>query len=159
MTGKAKRSQLNPIYRAQWDQKKTLNQNFEALGLKVSLKPNLKHTTEGKTLMKSARGLGRGDGNFTSEFSQQQIDKVHSEREKQPSFLKSERKFNDLNDLFPGQFKSKDEIEEYPSEPKLRGDDLQIVMRLVKKYKDDVDTMFKDIKLNYMQWSKSILKK
>lgn len=31
--------------------------------------------------------------------------------------------------------------------------------RLIEKYDDDFDDMFKDIKLNYMQWSKGELKK
>ena len=30
--------------------------------------------------------------------------------------------------------------------------------KLIKKYDDDIDKMFKDVKLNYMQWSKSKLK-
>ena len=65
----------------------------------------------------------------------------------------------DLTQLFPGQFKSKDDIVYGPSVAKLRGDDLKITTRLIKKYGDNIDKMFKDIKLNYMQWSKGELKK
>ena len=42
--------------------------------------------------------------------------------------------------------------------PKLRGDDVHIMKRLIDKHADDYDSMFKDIKLNYMQWSKGQLK-
>ena len=45
----------------------------------------------------------------------------------------------------------------FASQSKLRGDDLAIMKRLIKKYDEDVDSMFKDIKINYMQWSKSKL--
>ena len=44
-------------------------------------------------------------------------------------------------------------------ESKLRGDDKHIMERLIKKHSDDFDAMFKDAKLNYMQWSKGELKK
>ena len=43
----------------------------------------------------------------------------------------------------------------YASQSKLRGDDLIITKRLIKKYGQDADLMSRDIKLNYMQWSKS----
>ena len=43
----------------------------------------------------------------------------------------------------------------YASQSKLRGDDLIITKSLIKKYGEDVDLMSRDIKLNYMQWSKS----
>jgi len=41
---------------------------------------------------------------------------------------------------------------------KLRGDDVFIMERLIKKHSDDFDAMFRDIKLNYMQWSRGQLK-
>ena len=53
--------------------------------------------------------------------------------------------------------KDLEEIFELPDEKdfklsvaKLRGDDLFIMQRLVAKYDDDVDKMFRDIKVNYM---------
>ena len=41
----------------------------------------------------------------------------------------------------------------------MRGDDLIIMEKLVKKYGDDLDKMVRDIKINYMQWSMSEIKK
>ena len=68
-------------------------------------------------------------------------------------------KQKDYNTLFPGKFISEKDIVPYESVPKLHANDLDIMKALVKKYDDDIDEMFKDIKLNYMQWSKSVLKK
>ena len=65
----------------------------------------------------------------------------------------------DLSELFPGQFISKDDIEPYSSVAKLRGDDVGIMRKLVKKHGDDISAMFRDIKTNYLQWSKSEIKK
>jgi uncharacterized alkaline shock family protein YloU len=63
---------------------------------------------------------------------------------------------NDYLELFPTIMSEKD-ITRGPSVAKLRGDDVHIVKKLIKKYGDDVDRMFKDIKTNVMQWSKSQL--
>ena len=63
---------------------------------------------------------------------------------------------NDYLELFPNILSEKD-ITRGPSVAKLRGDDVHIVKKLIKKYGDDVDRMFKDIKTNVMQWSKSQL--
>lgn len=64
----------------------------------------------------------------------------------------------DYLELFPGIMSEKD-ITRGPSVAKLRGDDVHIVKGLIKKYGEDVDRMFKDIKTNVMQWSKSELQK
>ena len=56
-----------------------------------------------------------------------------------------------FKDLFPTKVRG-------PSVKKLRGDDVHIMKRLIDKYGDNVDRMFMDIKLNYMQWSKGELK-
>jgi len=53
---------------------------------------------------------------------------------------------------------NKEDIVPAIPQAKLRGDDIFIMQRLIKKYDDDFDSMFKDIKLNHMQWSKSELK-
>ena len=69
-----------------------------------------------------------------------------------------QEKKRDYTALFPGVFLSKDAAPT-PTIAKLRGDDVGIMGRLVKKHGDDTDAMFMDLKLNYMQWSKSELKK
>ena len=65
----------------------------------------------------------------------------------------------DYNELFPGVFMSEKDIKRGPSVAKLRGDDIDIVSKLVSKYDDDISKMVKDIKLNYMQWSTSEMQK
>ena len=52
--------------------------------------------------------------------------------------------------MFPGVFQFKSEMKPYASQSKLRGDDLLIMKKLIKKYGEDIDMMAKDIKLNYM---------
>ena len=64
----------------------------------------------------------------------------------------------DYTQLFPGVFKYEKDIVRGPSVSKLRGDDVDIMKSLIDKYDDDFDAMFKDIKLNYLQWSKTVLK-
>ena len=41
---------------------------------------------------------------------------------------------------------------------KLTSDDVAIMKKLINKYGDDIKSMFKDIKLNFMQYSKGQLK-
>ena len=80
-----------------------------------------------------------------------------NKKEIQPSKEFPEKQ-KDYNELFPG-FKYASEIEPYESVAKLRGDDVFIMQRLDKKYGEDFDKMLMDTKLNYMQWSKSVLKR
>ena len=56
-------------------------------------------------------------------------------------------------------FKAQKDIIYGPSVAKLRGDDVGILRKLVAKYQADFTRMHIDIKLNYMQWSKSELRK
>ena len=65
----------------------------------------------------------------------------------------------DYNELFPGCFKNEADIVRGPSVAKLRGDDLLITRELVNKHGDNIKAMTRDIKLNYMQWSKSVVAK
>ena len=63
-----------------------------------------------------------------------------------------------LSDVFAGMLPNKEDIVPAIPQAKLRGDDVHIMARLIKKYDDDFDAMHRDIKLNYMQWSKGQLK-
>ena len=63
----------------------------------------------------------------------------------------------DYNELFKGQFMYEKDIVRGPSVAKLRGDDVGIMKTLIGVYDDDVKGMAKDIKNNYMQWSRSEL--
>ena len=115
--------------REKWDQKKTVKQNFANLGLSYKVNPSMRHSETGQKIREGKKDAG----------------------EKPP--LKQ-----DFNELFKGVFKEEKDIVRGPSVAKLRGDDLIIMRRLVKKHSDDVEAMFRDIKVNYMQWSKSELK-
>ena len=45
------KTQVPTLLKDKWDQKKSLNENYAALGLKLNLKPNLRHSEEGKRLI------------------------------------------------------------------------------------------------------------
>ena len=82
-----------------------------------------------------------------------------SEGDDNEPLVKDHANQRDYNEIFPGVFKEAKDIVYGPSVAKLRGDDLFIVERLVNKYGDDLGAMARDIKINYMQWSKGELKK
>ena len=46
-----------------------------------------------------------------------------------------------------------------PTVKKLREDEISIVEKLVKKHGDDTSKMFRDIKINYEQWTAGVIKK
>lgn len=50
---------LPDAYRAKWDQKKSLAENFDKLGLILNLKPNLRHSKEGKEIVKGKQKLDK----------------------------------------------------------------------------------------------------
>jgi len=55
-----------------------------------------------------------------------------------------------LTNIFPGQLVRAEDAVPGIAQAKLRGDDLLIMERLVKKHDDDFEAMAKNIKLNYM---------
>ena len=64
-----------------------------------------------------------------------------------------------MNPSFPqGTFKNEDQVEA-ATVAKLRGDDVAIVRNLVNKYDDDFGAWARDIKMNFMQWSKGECKR
>ena len=116
------------------------------MGLKLNLKPSLNHSKSGNQLLRNVLNVTQ---------------RPFEEREEAARNFKSE--FNetqnkDLTGLFPNII-SKDQIKPYVSVAKLRGDDVNIMRRLIEKYDDDFEAMFRDIKLNYMQWAKGELKR
>mmetsp|Transcript_13901 Transcript_13901/g.21670 ORF Transcript_13901/g.21670 Transcript_13901/m.21670 type:complete len:126 (+) Transcript_13901:150-527(+) len=116
------------------------------MGLKVNLKPSLKHSKEGQNLLKSAL-----------DYTQKPIDeKDQGLKSFKTEFAEGQKK--DLTTLFPSLI-AKADIKPYVSVAKLRGDDVQIMKRLVDKHDDDLGAMARDIKTNVMQWSKSELKR
>ena len=75
-----------------------------------------------------------------------------------PSLPKSTTE--DPTKAFPeGTFVREDQVEPYTSCSKLRGDDVAIVRNLIDKYDDDFGAMARDIKTNFMQWSKGECRK
>jgi Ribosome biogenesis protein Nop16 len=49
--------QLDPNIRKHWDNKLSFNENFQNIGLKLDLNPNLKTTKEGRKTMHHAQKL------------------------------------------------------------------------------------------------------
>ena len=98
------------------------------------------------------------EGGLQYESSESEDD-VYDEHARAKKIVGEHEHKRDYNEVFPGVFKSEKDIVYGPSVAKLRGDDLHIMERLVKKYGDDLDKMVRDIKINYMQWSLSEVKK
>ena len=157
---------MDPLLRKNWDQKKTLTQNFNNLGLALNLKPNLRHSKEGQRIV-SAHNQSESKRKFKvakqnmPEGSTLQYESESSDEEKivKKPIVEDHVNKRDYNELFPGVFKNQADIVYGPSVAKLRGDDVNIMQRLTKKYKKDVAKMVKDINLNVMQWSKSEMTK
>ena len=159
-----------------------MKQNYAALGLACRLSPSLKHSKEGRKLVKAemarqqewqekarAAAAKAGQGDEADEAGEEELQEGDFEAAEEPAGharrtgSKSTKtdihvKKRDYTELFPGVFPSKDAAPT-PTIAKLRGDDVGIMRRLIKKYGDDVEKMFRDVGLNYMQWSKSELKK
>ena len=155
------KTQIPEMLKGRWDQKKSLVENYANLGLALTLTPNMRHSAEGRAiktkghreekkrmLMERARNIPGGE---------RIIEELERDEDGQEWGVIPPQV--DPNELFPGVFKHKDEIEPYVSVAKLRGDDVGIMKSLVAKYDDDAGAMSRDIKLNYMQWSKGQCKK
>jgi hypothetical protein len=116
------------------------------------LKPNLRHSKEGQKIVKSKQKLDemkrqiQQEDQSDEEGENEMVEEVYGQQEPKRDYL----------ELFPNIPYEKD-VTRGPSVAKLRGDDVHIVGKLIKKYGDDIDRMFKDIKTNVMQWSKSEL--
>ena len=50
---------LPDAYRKNWDQKRSINENFTTLGLRLNLKPNLRHSKEGREIVKGKQKLDK----------------------------------------------------------------------------------------------------
>ena len=116
---------------------------MKAIGLVSNLKPSMRHTKEGdKLLTKSRRAINshRYGENYP------QVDEESSEEEEKPAA--------DLNGLFPQIKPVSDSIIE-KTKRKLKHDEIAIVEKLLKKHgQKNFAGMSRDIKLNYLQWSK-----
>lgn len=62
----------------------------------------------------------------------------------------------DLAKVF--NLKAKEEVKYEECHKKLNSDDVSMMRQLIKKYGEDFKAMFRDIKLNFMQYSKGQLK-
>ena len=174
-------NRLDPLIREQWDQSKTLKQNFSDLGLALNLKPSMKHSMEGKALRDGIyeQGNERKQKNADKQVRKAQLEIMQNregaegnqiqsadldgenedENEALTSVYKPHIMKRDYNELFKGKFMYEKDIVRGPSVAKLRGDDVTIMKDLVAKYDDNISSMVRDIKTNYMQWSKSELSK
>ena len=104
---------------------------------------------------------GDADEGGEEEVQEGDFEEIQEKYENKVNFNQSKKqpaKKHDYTKLFPGVFPS-EKAAPTPTIAKLRGDDVEIMRRLITKYDDDVDGMFRDIKTNYMQWSKGEIKK
>jgi hypothetical protein len=117
------------------------------------LNPSFKFTEEGKKLKEELETQGKEEDYSSS--SNEEYDSESSYGEEVPQEPLQKKPKVDLVDLF----KLKEGVEHVKTIKKLSSDDIPIMRKLVNKYGDNISKMFRDIKLNYMQWSKGELRK
>lgn len=163
--------QLDPNIRKHWDNKLSFNENFQNIGLKLDLNPNLKTTKEGRKTMHHAQKLfgqvpdsdeeketnqkvTEGEDSSDTEFEDinQYLQSDNEEEEETKPNKKSTKAIPDLTKVF--KLKAQEEVKYEECHKKLHMDDISMMRQLIRKYGDDFSAMFKDIKLNFMQYSK-----
>ena len=134
----------------------------------------MKHSTEGKSLRDSIYKTNSDKKSRNADIKVKQLQEkmargeglggdmsdVDEAEETQPDtsqIYHPHQNKKDYNEIFKGHFKAEKDIVRGPSVAKLRGDDITIMKSLIAKHEDDLGAMTKDIKLNYMQWSKSVV--
>ncbi|CDW86839.1 UNKNOWN [Stylonychia lemnae] len=173
-------NQLDPNIRRHWDKKKSVQENFQHMGLTYNLNPNLKYTDDGKKLLidsqqqwnklvqdkqkRLKKEAGLKDEEIKSE--DEEVDVIEEDSyDENNDYFKDE---NDLNKYDLKQLRKKPKLTELfdlqsakefkKTGKKLSSDDASMMKQLINKYGDDFKKMFKDIKLNFMQYSKGQLK-
>ena len=137
---------------SQWKSDLTAGQNMKEIGLVINNKPSMRHTEQGKALLGKARvmmnkrhyekyGYLKADAKDFAEVEA-------AEEEK----LKGTGK--DLTEMFPELGKATEKARK-PTIRNIKADERVICQRLVKKYGyEAVGKMARDIKINYLQWSR-----
>ena len=85
-----------------------------------------------------------------------QSDNEDHHEEERPKKKTSKVAKPDLAKVF--ELKKDEEVECEECHKKLHNDDVSMMRQLIKKYDDDFSAMFRDIKMNFMQYSKGQLK-
>jgi nucleolar protein 16 len=160
--------QLDPNIRKHWDNKLSVHENFEHIGLKLDLNPNMKTSKEGrKTMHDAQKFFGQvvesedEKDPEAEEGSDAEFDDVnkylHSDDEDDSKTKKkSSKPVPDLNKVF--KLKNTAEVKYEETHKKLNMDDVSMMKQLIRKYGDNFSAMFRDIKTNFMQYSKGQLK-
>ena len=141
-----------------WSSDKTVKQNFQALGIVQNNKPSMRQTKTGKALLGKARlrlnrafyekmGIDLDQNEELDEYDAMEKEEAEAGGQK------------DLTDVFP-ELKSASQTTMKPTVRKLKADEKAICEKLIKKYGLEAHArMMKDIKINYLQWSKGQIAK
>uniref|UniRef100_A0A7S3MM35 Nucleolar protein 16 n=1 Tax=Favella ehrenbergii TaxID=182087 RepID=A0A7S3MM35_9SPIT len=135
----------------QWSGDKTPQQNYEVMGLVLNNKPSMRQSKQGKALMTEAR-LRMNKSHYAEQgIIDEDIEEMQA--------VKDTKNEADLASLFP-EIKSKKDAIIKPTVRRLKADEKQICERLIKKYGlESYGKMARDIKVNYLQWSKGQIAK
>ena len=127
-----------------WNESLTVRQNFGAMGLNSNPKPSMRQTNEGKKLLTEARV--QVNAGYYKRMG------ISAPEEEEILVNQHEVVHKDLTEVFP-EFKAPLVIK--PTVKKLKTDERAIVEQMIKKYgPENHAKMSRDIKINYLQWSK-----
>lgn len=156
--------QVDPRLRKHWDQHKSVQENFEQIGLKVITNPSLKASREGKAELINAQKHFKRDDEKDKDSQLESEDEPINPLELE----ESDTEFVDLPvkkgvEVKPDLakvlgLKNADEVKFEDTVKKLNGDEVSMMRQLIAKYGDNFKAMQRDIKINFMQYSKGQLK-
>ena len=114
------------------------------MGLVMNNKPSMRQSKEGKALLTEARVR-------MNKSHYEKIGIIDSDEEVQAEETKPKA---DLTEIFP-EIRPESECTIKPTVRKIKADEKEICKRLIKKYgTESFGKMARDIKVNYLQWSK-----
>jgi hypothetical protein len=124
--------------RKHWDKNISFKENFKALGLTLNSQPRMLQSKEGSKITDQATKAIHPRHTFNEESeSEEEVKEVTAV---------------DPQVLFP-EIKSEAVAPFKKTGLKLAFEEDTLCAKMVKKYGDDTLKMFKDIKMNYLQWS------
>jgi len=127
--------------RKHWDKEISFKENFKQLGLTLNTQPRMLQSKEGSKITDQATKSLHPDRTFVEDESEEEAPIVSV----------------DPQTLFP-EIKS-EKLAPFRKTPhKLAFEEDKLCAQMVKKYKEDTKKMFKDIKMNYLQWSEGQIK-
>ena len=132
-----------------WDKEKTPSQNFKNLGLVMNNRPSLRQTLEGQALLSEARVR------MNPEHYEKKGVTVETEVQETVNLEELHKKpIHDMANVFT-DLKKREDCTITKTKGRLKWDEKTICEKLIKKYGEEAHfKMAKDIKINYLQWSK-----